>query len=198
MLRGAAAATAAVALALAGCGGSDGPATEQTAFYSVAIAQRSFPARQSLAEHVQLKLGVRNMGSHTIPNVAATLETGSGPDGAAVEAFSSRLDDAGLASRSRPIWIVDRGPHSGDTAYANTWALGPIRPHTTRTFVWSVVPVRAGRYTVRYRLTGSTTGRSQLRLSDGDAPHGSFAVRVSGKPASVRVTPDGRIVDVVQ
>lgn len=195
MLRGATAATAAVALALAGCGGSDDANVEQAATYSVEIPHRSFPARQSLAERVELRIAVRNLSTRTIPNVAATIETGGGRDGTAVEAFGSRLDEPGLASRSRPVWIVDDGPLSGDTAYANTWALGPIRPHDTKTFTWSVVPVRAGRYTLDYRLTGSTSGRAQLRLANGDAAHGSFEVRVSGEPAQVRVTPGGRIVD---
>lgn len=196
IVRGATAAAAAVALALAGCGG-DEPHAEQSITYPVAIPLRSFPARQSLAEHVELRLDVRNKSTRTIPNVAATIETG-GPDGAGVEAFGSRLDEQGLASHSRPVWVVDHGPLSGDTAYANTWALGSIRPGVTRTFVWSVVPVRAGRYTLRYLLTGSTTGRSPLRLAGGGAARGSFAVRVSGKPAQVRVTPDGRIVSVEQ
>jgi hypothetical protein len=194
MLRGATAAAAAVALALAGCGGSDTPEPEASATYSVAIPVRSFPARQSLAEHVQLRLDVRNDSTRTIPNVSATLETGT--DGAGVIAFSSRLDAKGLASTSRPVWIVDDGPLSGDSAYTNTWALGSIRPHDTRSFTWNVVPVRAGHYKLRYHLTGSTTGRSQLRLANGDAAHGSFDIDVSGKPAEVRVTPGGRIVDV--
>jgi hypothetical protein len=198
MLRGVTAAATAVALALAGCGGSDAPQAEQSITYSVALPVRSFPARQSLAEHVELRLDVRNEGTRAIPNVAATIETGSGPDGAAVEAFGSRLDEQGLASHSRPVWIVDDGPSSGDTAYANTWALGSIAPHDTRSFTWSVVPVRAGDYTLRYSLTGSTTGRSPLRLADGGAAHGSFRVHVSGKPAQVRVTPDGRIVSVTE
>jgi len=192
IVRGATAAAAAVALALAGCGGSNGPEREASATYSVAIPVRSFPARQHLAQHVELRLDVRNEGSRTIPDVAATIDSG----GSGVEAFGSRLDGAGLASRSRPVWIVDDGPRSGDTAYANTWALGSIGPHDTRSFTWSVVPVRAGRYTLRFRLTGSTTGRSQLRLANGDAARGSFEVAVSGKPAEVRVTADGRIVTV--
>lgn len=192
ILRGATAAAAAVALALAGCGGSDEPQAEPSITYSVAIPVSSFPARQLLAEHVQLRIDVRNEGSRTIPNVAATIAGGG--DGAAVEAFGSRLDEQGLASQSRPVWIVDEGPTSGDTAYANTWALGSIAPHDTRSFTWSVVPVRAGRYTLSWSLTGSTTGRSPLRLADGGAAHGSFDVRVSGKPPQVRVTRDGRIV----
>ncbi len=191
--RGATAAAAAVALALAGCGGADEPQAEQSMTYSVAIPVRSFPARQRLAKHVQLRLDVRNESSRAIPNVAATISSG-GANAAAVEAFGSRLAGKGLASRSRPVWIVDDAPPSGETAYANTWALGAIEPHDTRSFTWSVVPVRAGSYTLRYSLTGSTTGRSPLRLADGGAARGSFAVRVSGKPAQVRVTQDGRIV----
>ena len=194
IVRGATAAAAAVALALAGCGGADEPEAEQAMTYSVAIPVSSFPARQRLAKHVQLRIDVRNESSRAIPNVAATISTGGGPNAAAVEAFGSRLEGKGLASRSRPVWIVDDGPASGDTAYANTWALGAIEPHDTRSFTWLVVPVRAGSYTLRYSLTGSTTGRSPLRLADGGAARGSFSVRVSGKPAQVRVTPDGRIV----
>ncbi len=195
MLRGATAATAAVALALAGCGGSDDSGSEHATTYPV-TARASFPARQSLAEHVELTLAVRNAGTRTIPNVTATLATGGRDGGAAVEAFGSKLADKGLASHSRPVWIVDDGPLSGDTAYANTWALGSIRPGDTRTFSWSVVPVRAGHYALRYVLTGSTTGLSRLRVPGGGVPHGSLQVRVSGKPATVRVTPDGRIVSV--
>ena len=193
ILRGTTAAAAAVALALAGCGGADEPEAEQSITYSVAIPVRAFPARQQLAERVQLRLDVRNEGTRAIPNVAATIATGGDSDGA-VEAFGSRLEGEGLSSRSRPVWIVDDGPAGGNTAYANTWSLGSIEPDQTRSFTWSVVPVRAGRYTLRYTLTGSTTGRSPLRLADGGAAGGTFEVHVSDKPPRTRVTPEGRIV----
>lgn len=198
MPRGALAAAAAVALALAGCGGAAQLSGEQSATYSVELPEHSFPAHQQLAAPVQLRLAVHNAGTRTIPDVAATIEMGSGPDGTAVAAFGSNLSDPQLSSRSRPVWIVDAGPSNGDTAYANTWALGPVTPGRTRVFVWHVVPVRSGSYTLRWKLTGSLTGRSQLRLADGSAPHGSFTVHVSGKAATVRVTPDGRIVSVPQ
>lgn len=193
ILRGATAAAAAVALTLAaGCGDSGDGDVEQAASYRVAVPTPSFPARQRLAQHVELRIAVRNDGRQTIPNVAVTLDTAGGEAG--VDAFASRSDTPGLASRSRPIWIVDEGPRNGDTAYGNTWSLGSVRPNRTRTFTWHVVPVRAGRYELRYRLFGSTTGRSTLRLANGAAPHGSLAVQVLGKPAAVRVAPDGRIV----
>jgi len=197
IVRGATAAAAAVALALAGCGGSNG-SSETAASYAVAIPVSSFPARQLLAQHVVLRIDVRNEGTRTIPDVAATIESGSAPDGTAVQAFGASLGGSGLASRSRPVWVVDDGPVSGDTAYANTWALGSIRPHATRSFTWHVVPVRAGSYRLRWSLTGSTSGRSRLRLAGGGAASGSFRVVVSGKPPQVHVTRDGRIVEVAQ
>jgi len=195
-LRGATAVFAAVALTLAGCG-SSAPKPEAAATYPVA-AQASFPARQLLAQHTELKLTVRNIGQRTIPDVAATLTTRGGPGGAAVAAFGSYLAGSDLASHTRPVWIVDAGPGGGDTAYASTWALGAIGPRRARTFTWHVTPVRAGAYTIEYRLTGSTTGRSQLREANGDAVRGALTVDVSGKSATVRVTPEGKIVSVPQ
>lgn len=194
IVRGATAAVAAVALALGGCGDADEPRAEQAITYSVAIPVRSFAARQRLAQREQMRIDVRNEGSRAIPNVAVTIAMDGGPDGAAVEAFGANLEGEGFASRSRPVWVVDEGPGGGDTAYANTWALGAIEPDETRSFTWSVVPVRAGSYTLHYTLTGSTTGRSPLRLADGGAASGSFDVRVSSKPPQTRVTPDGRVV----
>jgi hypothetical protein len=197
MLRGATAATTAVALALAaGCGGSDDQDDEQAASYRVAVPVATFPEQQQLAHPVELTIAVRNTGRRTIPNVAATLLTGGGDGEAVDDAFSFRSDEPGLASRTRPVWIVDEGPVNSDTAFGNTWALGSIAPGRTRTFRWHVVPVRAGRFEIRYRLFGSTTGQSRLRLRDGSAPRGSLHVRVSGKPSQVRVTPDGRVVNV--
>jgi len=193
ILRCTTAAAAAVALTLAGCG-SSAPKPEPAATYPVAT-QASFPTRQSLAQHVVLRITVANTGARTIPNVAATLTMAGAT---AVQAFGANLSGSDLATHSRPVWIVDAGPVNGDSAYANTWSLGAIAPHHARTFAWHVTPVRAGRYTLDYRLTGSLTGRSQLREANGDAARGTLAVVVSGKPPTIRVTPGGRIVSVPQ
>jgi len=193
-LRGATAAVGAVALVLAaGCGGGERQdAGEQDARYPVKVTSASFPNHQGLAEHSEMRIVVRNVGDRTIPNLAATIEAAGG--GTETEAFGFLSGDADLASRSRPVWVVDEGPGGGDTAYANTWAIGALRPHRSKAFVWRVSATRAGRYRLTYRLAGSLTGRSQLRLSDGGVPGGSFAVEVTRKPREIRVTPDGRIV----
>jgi hypothetical protein len=195
-LRGATAAFAAVALALAaGCGGgARQDAGERAASYPVAVPLATFPTRQSLAERTEMRIAVRNAGSDTIPNVAATIEAAG--RGTTVEAFARHTDEPGVQSSSRPVWVVEAGPYSGEAANANTWALGPLRPGATKTFVWRLAAVEPGRYTLTYRLSGSLSGKSQLRLQGGAVPQGSFTVTIDAKPGRTRVLPDGRIVRV--
>jgi hypothetical protein len=196
ILRGATATAAAVALALAsGCGGGERQdAGETHATYLVAVPVASFPARQSLAQRTELRIAVRNVGTRTIPDVAATIQAAG--HGTAVESFGRHLDQVGVQSSSRPVWVVEDGPSGGDSASSNTWALGPLRPGATKTFRWRLAAVEAGRYKITYRLAGSLNGGSQLRLRSGAVPQGSFTVTISDKPGQTRVRPDGRIVRV--
>lgn len=196
ILRGAAATVAAAAVAaVSGCG-DDGGTGQQVTSYRVGAPVARFPARQQLAHPVELTITVRNDGRRTIPNLAVTLSTGTGDREPVEEAFSRRSDEPDLSSRTRPVWIVDEGPASGDTAYGSTWSLGAVPPGGTRAFRWRVVPIRAGSYTLRYRLFGDTSGRARLRLADGSAPEGTLRVRISDKPSQVEVTPSGRVVEV--
>jgi hypothetical protein len=195
-LRAATAAAAAALLALAGgCGGGTRQdAGEQGATYPVEVVRASFPSHQDLAQHAQLQIAVRNAGDRTIPDLAATIEAAG--RGTSVAAFGRHAEGVGFASSSRPVWIVDAGPSGGDTAASNTWALGPLAPHRTRTFVWHLAAVEPGRYAITYRLSGSLSGKSQLSLPDGHAPQGTFTVAISPRAAQIRVTPGGRIVSV--
>jgi hypothetical protein len=179
-----------------GCGGGGErqDAGDSSATYRVRVSDPSFPARQGLAEEAELRMTVRNLDDRTIPNLAATI--GMAGDGTQAAAFGSLSKDSGLSSRSRPVWVVDDGPLSGDTAYANTWALGPLAPGDERTFVWRVTAVEPGRYVVTYRLAGSLTGGARLETPDGRVPRGRFAATISGRPRGLRVTDDGRIVSV--
>jgi hypothetical protein len=183
-------------LALAsGCGGGTRQdAGEVRATYPVAVPHASFPAHQQLAQRSEMRIVVTNVGTRTIPNVAATIAADN--YGTTVEAFAGPARAAHVQSRSRPVWVIEAGPFNGDTAASNTWALGPLRPGATKTFVWHVAAVQAGRYRLTYRLSGSLTGRSRLRLPSGAVPQGSFAVAVSGRPVQTQVRPDGTIVQV--
>jgi hypothetical protein len=196
ILRSATAAGSAAALAIAllagGCGGGERQdANDADGSYRVTVTP-SFPARQALADESELRLVVRNDSGKRIPNLSATIEMAG--DGDQAQAFARLDQSTGLASRSRPVWIVDQSP--GLTAYADTWAYGPLEPGRTATLDWRVSAISSGRFRVRWRLSGSLGGRARVVQSDGGQAQGSFDVEIGRKPAQARVGADGQVIRV--
>ena len=158
------------------------------------LVHASFPAKQSIARKVTLLLAVRNSGSETMPNVAVTLNSLD-----YVEHYPE------LAANKRPIWAIERGPGriakpsvqsvevaqpgGGQTAYVNTWALGPLAPGRTRVFAWRVAPVKAGNYIVHFVVAAGLAGRSRATLASGRPVHGAFRVHIAGTPPVTHVNP---------
>jgi len=188
-------------LALAGCGGGS-PATagEPSQSYRVGVVAASFPAKQSIAKRERMILAVRNTGVHTIPNIAIT-----------VDSFNYASSYVGLAANKRPVWVIERGPGakasvpvetqevstpgSAQTSYVNTWALGALPPRRTATFVWRVVPVKGGLYTVHYTVAADLGGKAHARLALGRPATGTFLVRVAPAPPATHVDPEtGKLV----
>lgn len=186
----------ACAALVVGCGsGARQDADEPDATFTVAVLHASFPRLQAISRPAVLTLSVRNAGTHTIPNVAVT-----------VDSFDYVSDYASLAANKRPIWVIERGPGvlpqhlpdtavvspagGGQTAYVNTWALGRLAPGATRTFAWQVTPVKAGVYTVHYAVAAGLAGRSQARLPSGAIPHGHFTVAIAPRPPATHVNPE--------
>jgi hypothetical protein len=196
------AALCAVGVAVSGCGGSEQNAHEAKATYPVKIVQASFPPIQAIARNTKLVLRVRNTGTQTMPNVAVTLDS-----------FSYVSNYPGLAANQRPVWIVNTGPGTvpkrpvqsvtvdppggGQTAYVNTWALGPLAPGRTRTFVWRVTPVKAGIFSVGYVVAAGLNGNAHARVSRagtlegaGGLPVGRLRVAIAGRPPPRYVNPE--------
>ena len=171
------------AVAVAGCGGGGASARqdadEPRGTWTVDVVEAEFPSTQRLARQETMRIRVRNEDDRPLPNVAVT-----------VNGFSYRSEQAGLADPTRPVWILDNGPRGGTTAYTNTWALGRIPPGETKTFEWRATPVRAGQHRLTYRVSAGLDGKAKARLAGGDAPSGSFSVRVDRKPSDARVDPD--------
>ncbi len=211
--RGAAfAAFAGIAVALSGCGGAGGStgtgADRQSragAAFPVQIASASLPSSQHLAQIVQLVIAVRNIGTRTLPNVALTIT--DPPWGTAAAAFSSLIAaQSGLASRSRPIWIIDRPPGpcayscgaerpgGAATAYSNTWALGPLAPGRLATFAWTLTAVEPGTYTVDYRVAAQLRPGPPVVLPGGRRAAGQFRVKISTQPRQEYVNASGQVV----
>jgi hypothetical protein len=171
-LRWTAATVAALAaLGLAGCGGDDRPRQdtgEGPRTYRLSLLRASLPARQRLAEQVQFVIEVRNDSRATVPNLAVS-----------VDSFGRRSDRPDLGDRQRPVWVVDAPPRGSETAYTNTWALGPLRQGVTRRFVWRVTPVRSGTYRVHVRFAAGLTGRAKAVLAGERAPERELVARIS-------------------
>jgi hypothetical protein len=166
---------AALSLALGACGADNQDADEPEAQYKVDIVSASFPGRQHLADEAILKIQVQNKDSREIPNLAVT-----------VDGFGQRRDDPTLADPERPVWILNEGPRNTNTALTNTWSAGPLPAGETRTLNWSVTAVRAGTYSVRYRVAAGLYGKAVAEAADGSGQaKGSFVARISRAPRTL-------------
>jgi hypothetical protein len=204
----------ATAVALAACGsGARQDAHEPHGKFPVSIAVARFPTQQRLSEHTRLEIAVTNTGKRAIPDVAVTIcnVTCAYPapagQGTSVDAFADYLNEPGLASHSRPVWVVDRPPgpcgysckSGGAGAYytsdANTWASGKLKPGATKTFTWGVTAVASGKHTVAWEVSAGLYGKAKAVLSGGGGlPHGAFPVTISRRPAQSFVNGSGKIV----
>lgn len=197
----------AVAGLVTGCGGTEQNAGEPHAKFPVSVAS-SFPSSQRLAQRTSFMVRVKNVGRRTLPNVAVTVLNPA--YGTSAQAFGTVIPSnaAGqplLASRSRPIWIVNqapgpcafscrsRGPGAAATAYSNTWALGRLAPGHTAVFRWQLTAVKAGAFTVVYEVAAGLNGYAKAVLAGGSAARGRFEVRISAVPPQVTVQPDGQV-----
>lgn len=182
-----------------GCGGARQDAHEPRATFAVKVLQASFPRRQAISHPAQMVLKVRNTGAHAVPNLAVS-----------VDSFSYASSYPELAAGQRPVWIVDQGPGklphrpvrtatvdpagAGQTAYVNTWALGPLAAGATQTFVWRVTPVKAGVHAIRFAVAAGLDGKALARTAAGAVPGGRFLVRIAPAPAATHVNPEsGRV-----
>jgi hypothetical protein len=194
-------AVAGSALLASGCGGgARQDANEPAKSYEMKIVRASFPAKQAVARPTTLELQVRNTGSSTVPDVAVTLDSLS---------YTEHYPE--LAANKRPVWAIERGPGpvakppvesqevsqggGAQTAYVNTWALGPLAPGGTQTFRWELVPVKPGAHTVNFAIAAGLSGKATVHLASGGPLGGRFTVNVAPAPATTHVDPaTGRVV----
>jgi hypothetical protein len=189
--RGRIAAALLCGLAFAACGEERQDADAPSGRFDLDVTTASFPAEQRIAQASTLRLDVENTGDRAIPNLAVTVETAPGEDGQAPVAFGQSTDDPTLAASARPVWIVDEGPTGGDSAYTNTWAVGPLGEGQSRTVEWRLTAAKAGRYTVGWRVAPALEG--DVSLGDGRT-EGEFDVTIADDPVPARVGEDGEVV----
>jgi hypothetical protein len=183
---------AAALVALSGCGGDSQDADEPSASFRVDVVNASFPAEQHISQSSTMRIRVRNAGNRTVPDVAVTVETKGSRAGGGLTSFGQDSGDSREADPNRPIWVLDREPPGGTSAYSNTWTLGKLRAGRTKTFEWKVTAVEPGSFTLRYRVAAGLDGKA--RIAQGSRAGGSFKVTISDKPVPARVDDDGNVV----
>jgi hypothetical protein len=205
-------AAATAGLVLGACGGNARQdAQERSGHFQVQVPTATFPGSQSLSQHTQMVITVRNADHRTIPDVAVTITDANFNTSAA--AFGERVDKtqqgaANFAAASRPVWIVDQGPAlhgcefscvaggpgGGTSAYSNTWALGALAPGASTTFLWKVTAVKPGVHVVHYRVAAGLNGKAIAELAGGQPPEGTFTVTIHSAPQQSYVNDQGQIV----
>jgi hypothetical protein len=188
-------------LAATGCGGlARQDAHEPTGTFTLKVLHASFPAKQSMVRPAILTLAIRNTGPHAAPNVAVS-----------VDSFTYTSHYPQLASDQRPVWVIEQGPGpiahpsvqseavsppgGAETAYVNTWALGPLAAGHTAIFRWKVTPVTAGTHTVHFTVAAGLAGKAKAQLASGSPVRGSFTADIAPAPPSKHLDPTtGRIV----
>ena len=203
----------AATVVLAGCG-SGGPqdASTPSGNFPVQVTSATFPSFQRLAQHTHMVISVRNVGSKTIPNLAVTVcnTTCAYPakvgEGTSVAAFAQYLDQPGLASHSRPVWVVEKPPglcgyscanggYGADVSdAANTWQAGQLKPGATATFDWTLTAVAPGKFVVAWEIAGDPFGKAKAVLANGSLPQGTFNVNIAQAPAQSYVNDKGQVV----
>lgn len=198
-----------IAGGIGGCGSEPRrDASEPEGDFPVEVTTAKFPARQRLAETVDLELAVENVGDEAISELAVTIYTG---DEKASEPFNIRVDQEGLADPGRPVWILENGfpklagpaddvsdldeaPTAGaETAQTDTFGFGSIAPGDTLAAVWRVTPVKAGTYTVHYEIAAGLYGKAKAVTADGSPVEGEFVVTITDEPPRARVNDAGKV-----
>lgn len=187
---------ACAALLVSGCGGgkrADAGEPEHT--YEIEVTDATFPPKQAVSRQTFMRLKVVNADTRTIPNIAVK-----------VDSFYYASTYPNLAANKRPIWVVEQGPGAipgrpvqsqaisppggGQTAYVNTWALGPLAPGHTATFLWKVVPVKAGYHRVHIEVLAGLGGKAKATLPNGTPLRARFGVHIAPAPPATHVDPN--------
>jgi hypothetical protein len=79
----------------------------------------------------------------------------------------------------------------GETADRDVWDAGPLSSGQSKTLTWRLVAVKAGTYTIAYRVFPGLTGRAKAARGH---TSGTLRVRISDRPVAAHVGPGGEVV----
>ncbi len=197
----------AVAALLAACGGeSSSDANQAAGTYDVRVTDARFPTEQRLGQTSLLQLGIRNTGKKALPALTVTISIAGKEGQDSSLPFGVSDPQTGLAQPDRPVWVLAAGyprlfgsskPGGSSTSNRKTFSLGSLKPGATTKAVWKLSAVKAGKFTVLYKIDAGLSGTAKAE-TNGVAAGGSFATEISAVPPDTEVTDDGEVVEKAQ
>ncbi|HVO54364.1 MAG TPA: hypothetical protein VMT37_08125 [Solirubrobacterales bacterium] len=196
---------AVAALLLAGCGESSSDSNEAAGTYRVKVTEASFPTEQRLGQTSLLQLGIRNSGKKTLPALTVTVTIAGKAGAGSSLPFAIHDPTAGLAQSERPVWVLAQTyprlagssqPGGATTSNRKTFAFGPLKPGETTSAVWKLSAVRAGKYTLLYRVGAGLGDEVKAVTGKGVAPGGSFVAEITSELPETEVLDNGEVVEI--
>jgi hypothetical protein len=196
----------AVAALLGACGGDDSSAADEpTGTFQVKVTEAKFPTQQQLGQTSLLQLGIRNTGERTVPGIAVTFTIAGERGESSSLPFGINDPQPELAQPDRPVWVLSEtyprlqdsaDPGGTSTSSRKTFAFGPLKPGETTKAVWKLSAVRAGKFTLLYRIDAGLRGEAKAETEGGVAPGGSFSTEITERLPETEVNDAGEIVEI--
>jgi hypothetical protein len=193
----------AVAALLAACGGESSDANQAAGTYDVRVTDAGFPSEQRLGQTSLMQLGIRNTGKKALPALTVTVSIAGKEGQSSSLPFGIRDPQTGLAQPDRPVWVLAAGyprlagssePGGATTSNRKTFSFGSLKPGATTEAVWKLSAVKAGKFTVLYKIDAGLSGTAKAQ-TNGVAAGGSFATEISAVPPDTEVTDNGEVVE---
>jgi hypothetical protein len=194
----------AVAASLAACGGASSDANQGSGTYHVKVSEASFPTEQRLGQTSLMQLGIRNSGKKTIPALVVTVSVAGKEGQESSLPFGIRDPSPGIAQPDRPVWVLAQTyprlvgsskPGGATTSNRKTFSFGPLKAGKTVAAVWKLSAVKAGKFTLLYRVDSGLSGTDKTKTEGGVAPGGSFVTEISAVTPDTEVTDSGEVVE---
>jgi hypothetical protein len=196
----------AVAALLAACGGeSSSDANEASGTYRVHVTEATFPTKQRLGQTSLLQLGVRNSGKKTVPALTVTITIAGKAGRSSSLPFGVHDPQAGLAQSDRPVWVLSETyprllgssePGGASTSNRKTFSFGPLKPGKAVNAVWKLSAVKAGDFTLLYRVGAGLNSDVKAETDGGVAPGGSFVTEITQQLPETEVTDSGEVIEI--
>jgi hypothetical protein len=196
-----------MAALLAACGGeSSSDANEPSGTYRVQVTEASFPTEQRLGQTSLMQLGIKNSGKKTVPALTVTVTIAGKAGANSSLPFGVHDPQAGLALPDRPVWVLaetyprlvgSSEPGGATTSNRKTFDFGPLKPGETTKAVWKLSAVKAGHFTLMYRVDAGLSGSAKAETGkNGIVPGGSFVTEITQELPETEVTDSGEIVEI--